>query len=237
MSLPPEKQDPRLMRGMFAQIAPRYDFITRVFSYGMDGKWKRRAVREAGLEPRARVLDLACGTGDFSRLVAEEVPGARVTAADLTPEMLRLAREAGAREVLCADAMRLPFADGSFDVVFVGYGLRNFPKLVEAVREIRRVLRPGGVLVSLDFFLPRRRALRAIYVAYLFAQGAVWGVLLHGRARTYTYIPDSLRGFVSAGEFAEMLERAGYRGVRKRAFVFGGIAVHWAVRDGVEDPV
>jgi demethylmenaquinone methyltransferase/2-methoxy-6-polyprenyl-1,4-benzoquinol methylase len=232
MSLPPEKQDARLMRGMFARIAPRYDFITRVFSYGMDAKWKRRAVREAGLEPGARVLDLACGTGDFARLVAERAPGAWIVAADLTPEMLRLARAAGAGEVLCADAMRLPFPNGAFDAVFVGYGLRNFPKPGEAVREIRRVLRTGGVLVSLDFFLPQRRVLRAIYLGYLFAQGAVWGMLLHGRARTYTYIPDSLRGFVSAAEFAKTLERAGYGAVRQRAFLFGGIAVHWAVREG-----
>jgi ubiquinone/menaquinone biosynthesis methyltransferase len=237
MRIPPEKCDARLMRGMFAQIAPRYDFITRVFSYGMDARWKRRAVAEAGLAPGARVLDLACGTGDFSRLVAERVPGAKIVAADLTPEMLRFAKSAGAGAVLCADAMRLPFEDGCFDAVFVGYGLRNFPKLGEAVREIRRVLRPGGVLVSLDFFLPRFRALRQIYLGYLFVQGAIWGLALHGRARTYTYIPDSLRGFVSAAGFVEMLNEAGYRDVRTRPFIFGGIAVHWAVREeyAIED--
>lgn len=220
------------MRGMFAEIAPRYDFITRMFSYGMDAGWKRRAVEEAGLGSGVRVLDLACGTGDFARLIARKLPQAQIVAADLTPDMVRLARAAGAGTVVSADAMRLPFPDGAFDAVFVGYGLRNFPKLDGAVAEIRRVLRPGGLLVSLDFFLPRLRAFRELYLGYLFVQGALWGLLLHGRARTYTYIPDSLRGFQSAAGFAELLGRSGYSRVRKRSFIFGGIALHWAMRDG-----
>jgi demethylmenaquinone methyltransferase/2-methoxy-6-polyprenyl-1,4-benzoquinol methylase len=213
------------MRDMFSTIAPKYDFITRIFSYGMDQRWKRLAVRRAVLPARAKVLDLACGTGDFSKLVRREAPETSVIAADLTETMLRLS---GLPRAVCADAASLPFADGSFDAVFVGYGLRNFPGLRAAIEEVHRVLKPGGVLVSLDFFLPSRRWLRRFYLAYLYVQGAFWGLVLHRRARVYTYIPDSLQSFQSADEFTASLEKMQFAGVTARPFILGGIAVHWA---------
>ncbi len=122
MPIPVEKQDLRLMRAMFSTIAPRYDFITRMFSYGMDRRWKRRGVEMAGLPERAIVLDLASGTGDFSQLVTQRLPGARSVAVDLTERMLRLARERGVAEAVCADATILPFPENTFDCVF--YRLR-----------------------------------------------------------------------------------------------------------------
>lgn len=228
---PPEKRDSRLMRQMFGAVAPRYDFITRAFSYGMDRGWKREAVERAALPPAPVILDLACGTGDFARLAASRLPGARIVAADLTHGMLLRARRNGIGRVACTDAMRLPFREAAFDAVFVGYGLRNFPGLDGALAEIRRVLRPGGLLVSLDFFLPANPILRRLYLAWLFLQGGFWGFLLHGRPRIYTYIPDSLRGFVSADEFCSLLRSTGYRRVAVRRFIFGGIALHWAARD------
>src|SRR6476469_7478526 len=121
MPIPAEKSDSRLMRQMFGVIAPRYDFITRVFSYGMDRRWKRQGVELADMPERPVVLDLACGTGDFSKLVAARSPGALTIAADLTHGMLKLARSSGVREAVCADAMTMPFADGTFDCVFIGY--------------------------------------------------------------------------------------------------------------------
>lgn len=213
---------------MFHTIAPRYDFITRVFSYGMDRRWKRAGVQRASLPERAVVLDLASGTGDFSKLVIDGAPGARSVAVDLTERMLQLARARGVPEAVCADACRLPFSDHAFDCVFVGYGLRNFPDLDRAVAEIRRVTRPGGRFVSLDFFLPANGVLRALYLAYLYAQGAFWGLVLHGRPRVYTYIPDSLRAFVSIDGFSARLRRAGYSRVEHRRYVLGGIGLHWA---------
>lgn len=219
------------MRNMFGVVAPRYDFITRAFSYGMDRGWKRQAVDRASFPPAPVILDLACGTGDFARIVASRLPRARVLASDLTHGMLVRARENGIPNVACADALRLPFRDAAFDAVFVGYGLRNFPRLLDAVAEIRRVLRPGGMLVSLDFFLPRNPVLRRLYLAYLVLQGCFWGFLLHGRPRVYTYIPASLRDFVSADEFCALLRNTGYREVAVRRFIFGGIALHWAARD------
>ena len=230
MELPAEKQDRRLMRRMFGTIAPRYDFITRAFSYGMDRRWKRAGVLKAPLAKPAVILDLACGTGDFSNLVMRTAPGARVVAVDLTVEMLGKARQRGVREVVGGDALALPFADGVFDGVFVGYGLRNFPHLAAALAEIRRVTRPGGFLVSLDFFLPANSFLSKIFLAGLYLQGAFWGLLLHGRPRVYTYIPQSIRSFLSIAEFSSLLRREGYTRIASQSYLLGGIGLHWAKR-------
>ena len=219
------------MRRMFSTVAPRYDFITRAFSYGMDGRWKRRGVSRADLPPAPVVLDLASGTGDFSKLVSCRYPGAKAIAADLTERMLRLAKNDGVNLAVCADAGRLPFADGSFDCVFVGYGLRNFPDLRLAVGEIERVTRPGGLLVSLDFFLPANPIFRYLYLGYLYAQGTFWGLVLHGRPRTYTYIPHSLRSFVSIDELSSILRQNGYRTVDSNRYILGGIGLHWAAKE------
>jgi len=234
MGIPIEREDARRMRKMFGTIAPRYDFVTRVFSYGMDRRWKNTGVIKAALPRDAAVLDLACGTGDFSQLVTRQLPAARVVAVDLTEPMLRLARNRGVSEAVCGDAASLPFADSSFDCVFIGYGLRNFPDLRSAVREIERVTRPGGLMVSLDFFLPQNEALRRIFLGYLYVQGAIWGTLLHGNPRVYTYIPDSLRHFVSMDEFSALLRGGGFARVDQRAHIFGGIGLHWAVRSDPE---
>jgi len=230
MIMPAEKSDRRLMRQMFGVVAPRYNFVTSVFSYGMDRRWKQAAVRKAALPDGALVLDLACGTGDFSELVLQSLPAATVVAADLTPAMLETARGRCGCKALSADAAALPFPDGLFDCDFVGYGLRNFPGLNTAMQEIRRVTRRGGMLVSLDFFLPAHRLWRALYLGYLYAQGAFWGLLLHGRPRLYTYIPRSLRGFITIEDFSLLLKRMGYARVDVCSYVLGGIGLHWAVK-------
>lgn len=230
MKVPREKQDSRLMQAMFDAIAPRYDFVTRAFSAGLDRKWKRDAVREANLPSGATVLDLASGTGDFSLLVRERDPAARPVAVDLTHSMLVYGKIRGLPEAVCGDAMLLPFSDGMFDAAFVGFGLRNFPDLQTALSELRRVLKPGGTLVIYDFFLPEPRLWRWIYLGYLYLQGAFWGLLLHGKARIYTYIPDSLRAFTTTSKLAALLEALGYEQVRTRSLVFGGLAIQWALK-------
>ena len=223
------------MRRMFATIAPRYDFITRALSFGMDRRWKTAGVRRASLSKGAVVLDLACGTGDFSQLVLRSAPGVQVVATDLTLEMLRKARQRRLTQVVCADSAALPFAGGVFDAVFVGYGLRNFPDLGAACREILRVMRPGGLLVSLDFFLPTRPLLRQLYLGWLYLQGALWGLLLHGRPGVYTYIARSLRSFLDMEELSSLLRQRGFVRVNTRAFLVGGIGLHWAVRPPAQE--
>ncbi len=219
------------MRAMFHTVAPRYDFITRAFSYGMDGGWKRTGLDSVNLPDRPVVLDLASGTGDFSLMVKRQYPGSRAVAMDITERMLQLARVRGVERTVCGDAGMLPFPDHSFDCVFVGYGLRNFPNLNVAVSEIERVTRPGGSLVSLDFFLPSNALMRPLYLAYLYAQGTFWGFVLHGQPRVYTYIPDSLRTFVSIDDFSALLHRTGYGRVDARRYVLGGIGLHCAVKE------
>jgi demethylmenaquinone methyltransferase/2-methoxy-6-polyprenyl-1,4-benzoquinol methylase len=226
----PEQEDLGLMRAMFHTVAPRYDFITRAFSYGMDRRWKQRGVDRASLSDRAIILDLASGTGDFSQIVRRSRPEARAIAVDVTERMLRFARTRGVRETVCADAGRLPFADGRFDAVFIGYGLRNFPNLKQAIREVQRVTRPGGLLVTLDFFLPANPMLRRLYLGYLYAQGTFWGLVLHRKPRIYTYIPDSLSHFVSMKQFESMLSAEGYDTVKGQAYILGGIGLHWAAK-------
>jgi demethylmenaquinone methyltransferase / 2-methoxy-6-polyprenyl-1,4-benzoquinol methylase len=227
---PHEQQSPWLMREMFRTIAPRYDFISRVFSYGMDRRWKEFAVKSAPLRQEAIVLDLASGTGDFSQMILDRLPSARAIAVDLSDAMLHIARKRGVKEIVCADASALPFDDDSFDCVLIGYGLRNFPNLEAAILEIERVTQPGGLLLSLDFFLPANRILRKIYLAYLYANGAFWGTLLHGRPRTYTYIPDSIRSFLSVDDLSSLLLRLGYAKVDARPYIFGGIGFHLATK-------
>jgi demethylmenaquinone methyltransferase / 2-methoxy-6-polyprenyl-1,4-benzoquinol methylase len=219
------------MRAMFDTVAPVYDFITRAFSYGMDRGWKQTLVMRAKLPDNARILDLACGTGDFSLIATGVRADIEPVALDITERMLHLARRRGVKSGVCGDACRLPFRDGAFDAVFIGYGLRNFPNLNLAVREIQRVTRPGGLLVSLDFFLPANWVSRALYLAYLYAQGCFWGLVLHGRPRVYTYIPHSLRAFVSIDDFSSLLRRAGYGRVDARARILGGIGLHWAAKE------
>ena len=216
------------MQRLFRAVAPRYNFITRAFSFGMDAGWKRQVVEQAKLPDIPRTLDLACGTGDFARLVLDARPGALAAACDLTWEMLPRARARGISQVAAADAMRLPFPDRCFDAVFAGYGLRNFPDLPEACCEILRVLKPGGVLATLDFYLPENRFWRALYLGYLYVQGAIWGFTLHLDHRVYTYIPDSLCDFTTAAGLCDLLAGTGFRDVKCRRFVLGGIALHWA---------
>jgi demethylmenaquinone methyltransferase/2-methoxy-6-polyprenyl-1,4-benzoquinol methylase len=230
MRVPAEKQDSHLMRAMFGSIAPRYDFITRILSYGMDRRWKRLGIAQTVLPENPRVLDLASGTGDFSKLVCEYMPNARSIAVDITEPMLQVGRAHGLCDAVCGDATSLPFPDAAFDCVFIGYGLRNFPNLKTAVAEIARVTRAGGLLMSLDFFLPPNLFFRELYLLYLYAQGAVWGIALHGNPRTYSYIADSLRSFVSIQELSSLLGCMGYADIKTQQFILGGIGLHWATK-------
>ena len=221
----------RYVRRLFATIADRYDFITRFLSYGQDRRWKKRLIRLAALRPDDRVLDLACGTGD---LVLEAAPRVRrAIGLDVTHRMVQLAVRRGMIGVT-ADMLALPFGNASFDLVTTGYGLRNVPDLDQAVREIARVLAPGGRLLSLDFNRPENAIVRGAYLAYLTVVGSALGVALHRDPDTYRYIPESIRNYPGAVGVARLLEQRGFEKVRVVSLLGGLMAIHSAVKPGLE---
>jgi ubiquinone/menaquinone biosynthesis methyltransferase len=216
----------RYVRRLFATIADRYDFITTFLSYGQDRRWKRRLIALAELEPTDRVLDLACGTGDILFEAAPHV--GQAVGLDLTHRMLQLARVRRALPFVTGDMLALPFPDGHFTVVTTGYGLRNVPDLDQALHEIRRVLAPGGRLLSLDFNRPDNPVIRGVYHAYLTIVGSALGLALHGDPDTYRYIPESIRNYPGAQRVARMIEAHGFAEVRVQPVLGGLMAIHLA---------
>jgi len=222
----------RYVRSLFATIADRYDVITVALSYGQDRRWKRRVVSIAAPTVGARALDLATGTGDLAFALA--ACGAKVVGLDITPRMIELARQKIGREAppafVVGDMTALPFPSASFDIVTTGYGLRNVPDLALALDEIRRVLRPGGRLVSLDFNRPPNGLVCALYLAYLTLVGGALGWALHRDPDTYRYIPASIRRYPGAEAVASMLEARGFARAQYHRVLGGLMAIHDATR-------
>jgi demethylmenaquinone methyltransferase/2-methoxy-6-polyprenyl-1,4-benzoquinol methylase len=219
----------RYVQRLFGVIADRYDLITRLLSFGLDQRWKRRLMGQVVLRPGTRVLDLACGTGDLALLLADR--GAHVVGLDLTPRMIALARRrpgAGAVRWLVGDMAALPLPALAVDCITTGYGLRNVPDLEGSLREIQRVLRPGGTFCSLDFNRPDNAFVRGIYLAYLTAIGAGLGLFLHGEADTYRYIAASIRRYPGGIRVAASLRAMGFRDVRYLPVLGGLMAIHVA---------
>jgi demethylmenaquinone methyltransferase/2-methoxy-6-polyprenyl-1,4-benzoquinol methylase len=215
---------------LFDTIADRYDLITRVLSYGQDRRWKLALMDRARIGASDVVLDLACGTGDLARLAAA-AGAARVVGVDLTPRMLELARALDAEvRYVVGDMGALPIASGSVHVVTTGYGLRNVPDLDVAIREIARVMRPGGRFLSLDFNRPESRLLRAAFLSYLTVVGSILGWLLHGDPDTYRYIPASIRRYPGAAGVAARLAAHGFTDVRITPLLYGLMTLHAASR-------
>lgn len=226
----------RYVRWLFDTIADRYDLITAVLSYGQDRRWKRRLADMAGVAPGARALDLACGTGDIAFELARH--GADVVGLDLTPRMIELARAKRARasglarapRFLVGDMMALPFPDQSFDVVTTGYGVRNVPVVETALAEMRRVLKPGGRLLSLDFNRPEHLLVRSVYLAYLTIVGSALGLVLHGRSDTYRYIPATIRRYPGAAGVTRALRDLGFDNAAHVRVLGGLMAINTATR-------
>ncbi len=211
------------VRELFATIARRYDALNDMMSAGLHRRWKRRLVTLAGAPQD--VLDLCCGTGDIARMF---LPQARVVGADFTDEMLRVAetRTDHVRWVQ-ADALRLPFADEVFDAVSIGYGLRNLADIERGLREVLRVLRPGGRLVTLDFGKPESPAWRALYFGYLRTALPVLGQVFCGDADTHGYILASLRDYPAQRGIKAIMEACGYGDCGFEEFAGGAMAINF----------
>jgi demethylmenaquinone methyltransferase/2-methoxy-6-polyprenyl-1,4-benzoquinol methylase len=220
------------VREMFSRLAGRYDLVNDIMSFGLHRLWKRQAVRLA-LEGRtggARVLDLCCGSGDLCFLAGRLGAGA-VTGADFTLPMLAVARRRSRREgpgcrFVQADAMRLPFPDGSFDALTISYGLRNIADMPAALSEMRRVLGPGGRAVVLDFGKPDNPVAGALYQGYLRTMMPAVGWIFHGDPETYLYIPESLERFPAQRGVASMMRQAGFANVRWENRLLGTMGIN-----------
>jgi demethylmenaquinone methyltransferase/2-methoxy-6-polyprenyl-1,4-benzoquinol methylase len=219
------------VREMFSRLAERYDLVNDVMSFGMHRKWKRETVRLAlHANGGARLLDLCCGTGDMS-FYAEEIGTRRVVGADFTIPMLsvgrRRARAGGRRTIfVAADALSLPFRDGSFDAITVGYGLRNIADPRTALAEMRRVLAPGGRAVVLDFGKPDNPIARGLYIGYLRTMMPAVGLVFHGDHETYSYIPDSLVRYPAQRGVEEMMQDVGFVNVRYENRLLGTMGLN-----------
>jgi demethylmenaquinone methyltransferase / 2-methoxy-6-polyprenyl-1,4-benzoquinol methylase len=211
------------VRRMFDRIAPVYDAMNRVMTAGLDRRWRAVTVREA-VRPGDRVLDACCGTGDLA--IAASRAGAReVVGLDFSEQMLeRARRKAPELEWVRADVLALPFGDASFDAAVVGFGVRNVEDLEAALRELRRVLRPGGRLGILEITTPGR-LLAPFYRVWFDRVVPLLGRLLPG-GDAYAYLPASVRRFPRPAELAELLRDCGYGSVRFRLFAGGIVALH-----------
>lgn len=216
------------VRRLFATIAHRYDFITRLLSFGQDRRWKARLVAEARLSASDVVVDLACGTGDIALALAA-IGARRVIGLDITPPMLEIAaRKCGDVDYLAGDMTALPFRSDVVDLVTTGYGLRNVPDLEAAIGEIARILAPGGRFLSLDFNRPESAVVRAVYLGYLSVVGSVLGWVLHRDAATYRYIPASISRYPGAAGVARLLTAQGFTDVRVVSLLGGLMSLHVA---------
>ncbi len=210
------------VRRMFDRIAPVYDAMNRLMTAGLDRRWRRLTV-EAVVQPGSRVLDACCGTGDLA--LAAEREGGVVTGIDFAPQMLvRARRKSDSVEWVQGDVLGLPFPDGSFDAATVGFGVRNVEDLGAALRELRRVLRPGGRLAVLEITQPRG-VLRHFFALWFDRIVPLLGKVLPGGS-AYTYLPASVRRFPAAEEFAVALGDAGFEAVSFRLLGGSIVALH-----------
>jgi demethylmenaquinone methyltransferase/2-methoxy-6-polyprenyl-1,4-benzoquinol methylase len=213
---------PDSVRTMFDRIAPVYDVMNRVMTAGLDVRWRRLAA-EAAVRKGDRVLDAACGTGDLA--IADVKAGAGlVTGLDFSEKMLERAKKKAALDWIQGDMLALPFADETFDAATVGFGVRNVEDLALGLRELRRVLRPGGRLAILEITQPRG-VLRPFYSLWFDRIVPLLGKVLPG-GDAYTYLPASVKRFPTAERLADMLREAGFTDVRFKLMGGSIVALH-----------
>lgn len=226
---------------LFASIATRYDLINDIQSFGMHRLWKRRVLRLAHVRPGERALDLCCGTGDLALALAKQ--GANVTGLDFSEPMLRVAREKSKAQspkskidFICGDAQRIPFPDDTFDILTIGYGLRNLSDLDAGLRDMLRVTKPGGRLVALEFAKPDNSMWRAIYFGYLKIFLPIFGRIFCGNAAAYAYILESLKNYPAQQAVAARMRDLGWQNVRVINLMCGIMSIHYAERRESDTP-
>jgi demethylmenaquinone methyltransferase/2-methoxy-6-polyprenyl-1,4-benzoquinol methylase len=221
---------------MFSAIAPRYDLLNHLLSLNIDKRWRRRAVDIllAGTGARSRVLDACAGTMDLSAEIANRASFmGDVVASDFAFPMLvaGLHKTTGKRiEIACADALRLPFADGEFAGAVIGFGLRNLASVPAGVEELTRVLAPNGRLVILEFTTPQWQPFRAVYLSYFKYVLPAIGKLISKHGSAYSYLPASVLEFPGPQELAGTMEKSGLREVKWEMRTGGIVAIHSGIK-------
>ncbi|MBK0866257.1 MULTISPECIES: demethylmenaquinone methyltransferase [unclassified Saccharopolyspora] len=220
-------KDPREVAAMFDGVAKRYDLTNTVLSFGQDRHW-RRVTREAlAPEPGERVLDLAAGSGVSTAEFAES--GAWCVAADFSLGMLSVGRDRGL-PLVAADALRLPFADAAFDAVTISFGLRNLVDTVAGLREMARVVRPGGRLVVCEFSTPTWEPFRTVYMNYVMRALPPIARAVSSNPDAYVYLAESIRAWPHQPALAAKIGSAGWSKVAWRDLMGGAVAVHRAFK-------
>jgi len=232
------EEKPRLVRGVFDSVAARYDMMNDLMSFGLHRLWKNALI--TALKPRAgmKLLDLAGGTGDVSFRALERAPEMRITLCDINAAMLEQGRARAfdrnvfrAIDWVCGDAQALPLPDNSFDACTIAFGIRNVTHIDKALAEIKRVLKPGGHFLCLEFSPRPNMALEKIYDAYSFHVLPCMGKLVAGDAEAYRYLAESIRRFPPPETFEKMMKAAGFGATRWRNLSGGVVALHsgWRV--------
>ena len=222
----PDKQATRI-QDMFSQIAGRYDLMNRLMTAGQDTRWRREAIRRAGLTDRSRLLDLGAGTGDLAREAHRQAPGCQVIAADFTLGMMRAGNLRGHLDWSAADALNLPFPADGFDAVVSGFLMRNVLDIRQTLHEQYRVLNNGGRIIILDTTRPRRDIFWPFLWLHLHLVIPLVGALITGQRAAYTYLPESTEHFVFAEELAGAMAEVGFNKIGFQRRMFGSIAIHW----------
>jgi demethylmenaquinone methyltransferase / 2-methoxy-6-polyprenyl-1,4-benzoquinol methylase len=218
------------VRAMFDGIAPVYDRMNTLMTFGSDGRWRSAAVRAASLRSGDRVVDVACGTGKLAVALAEVVgPFGQVVGVDLAPRMIDLARAAGPAlvqlEFRVANALALPFGDAAFDAATIGFGMRNLADFEAGFRELARVVRPGGRVVCLELSVPWPRWWGRLFHGSFRRAAPVLGAVF-GRRDAYRYLPSSLDGFPDPHHLAATMHATGLADVTFRRLGLGSVALH-----------
>ncbi len=203
--------------GMFNDIARRYDFLNRFLSAGIDISWRKKAIRQLAGKAPGTVLDVATGTGDMAIMMAKTFPSARIEGIDISDGMLEFGKQKIAKAKLNArvslaqgDSEAINFPDATFDAVTVAFGVRNFQSLEKGLSEMRRVLKPGGKLVILEFSCPRNSFFLPLYKVYLRYVAPGIGKMISGNGHAYQYLNDSVNAFPEGTAMLEILEKTGF---------------------------
>lgn len=221
-----EGEDKRsAIQGMFSEIAPTYDLLNSVMSLRLHRRWRATAVEALRLSPGSHVLDVCCGTGDFLVPLRKAVGASgEVVGVDFAQPMLERAKSKVDCDLVLGDAGNLPFQKQSFDGITVGWGLRNVPSIDASLKEIVRVLKPGGTFVCLEMSRPKGIVGWLSEKVFHFAV-PVLGALF-GKPKAYTYLPKSTAKFVTPDRLTELMTAVGLRGVSYRTFFFGNVCLH-----------